>query len=185
MRERAATIWTLVAVFAVPCHAAEAPAEGTHYAQRTEYRAPKAAAAPVVDGVASEAAWGAAFLKKCLDSKTLELVNAISSGYGYWGRPEDETDNKPQTGDERLIRAGQGNAAACTAGFALLGKHMPEYLTLAKRLYEKHGGDMPTILALYRATGESSYRNAAQKLSLIHISEPTRQESRSRMPSSG
>ena len=57
MRKRAATIGTLVAVLAAPGLAAEAPAEGTHYAQRTEYRAPSAAAAPVVDGVADESAW--------------------------------------------------------------------------------------------------------------------------------
>ena len=57
MRERAATIGALVAVLATPGLAAEAPAEGTHYAQRTEYRAPRAATAPVVDGVADEAAW--------------------------------------------------------------------------------------------------------------------------------
>jgi hypothetical protein len=57
MRERAATIGALAAVLAASGLAAEAPAEGTHYAQRTEYRAPRAAAAPVVDGVADEAAW--------------------------------------------------------------------------------------------------------------------------------
>ena len=60
MRERAATTGALVAFFAAPALAAEAPAESTHYAERTEYRAPKAAAAPVVDGIASEAAWDAA-----------------------------------------------------------------------------------------------------------------------------
>ena len=57
MRERAATIGTLVVIFAAPCLAAGAPAEGTHYAQRTEYRAPRAEQAPVVDGAADDAAW--------------------------------------------------------------------------------------------------------------------------------
>ena len=57
MRERAATIGTLVAVFAAPGLATEAPADGTHYAQRTEYRAPRAAEAPAVDGIADDAAW--------------------------------------------------------------------------------------------------------------------------------
>jgi Glycosyl hydrolase family 9/Cellulase N-terminal ig-like domain len=113
--------------------------------------------------ILDEAAWGAAFLKKCLNPETLELVNTVSSGYGYWGRPEDETDNKPGTGDERLVRAGKGNVSACTPGFALLGKYMPEYRALAKRLYQKHGGDMSTILALESATGESTYRQAAKK----------------------
>lgn len=57
MRKRAATTGALVAVLAVPGLAAEAPADGTHYAQRTEYRAPNAATAPVVDGIADDAAW--------------------------------------------------------------------------------------------------------------------------------
>ena len=37
--------------------ATAACAEGAHYDERSEYRAPKAAGAPVVDGVADEAAW--------------------------------------------------------------------------------------------------------------------------------
>ncbi|MBT8065717.1 MAG: CBM9 family sugar-binding protein [Gammaproteobacteria bacterium] len=60
MRERTATIGTLLAILAAPCAIAEVPAEGTHYAQRTEYRAPGADAAPVVDGVADESAWSEA-----------------------------------------------------------------------------------------------------------------------------
>ena len=60
MREQAATIGMMAALLAAPALAAGAPAEGTHYAQRTEYHAPRAAAAPVVDGVADEAAWDAA-----------------------------------------------------------------------------------------------------------------------------
>jgi len=57
MRERTAIIGILLVILTAPCVAAEAPAEGTHYAQRTEYRAPSAATAPVVDGVADDAAW--------------------------------------------------------------------------------------------------------------------------------
>ena len=113
--------------------------------------------------ILDEAAWGAAFLRRCLNPETLELVGTISSGYGYWGKPDDETDNRPGTGDERPVRPGQGSASACTAGFALLGKHLPEYLALAERLYQKHGGDMATMLALYDATEEASYRATAEK----------------------
>lgn len=113
--------------------------------------------------ILDEAAWGAAFLKKCLDPQTLDLVNSVSSGYGYWGRPESETDNVPGTGDERPVRAGKGNASACTGGFALLGKYMPEYLAMAQRLYQKYDGDMSATLALYNATEEPTYRQAAKK----------------------
>ena len=32
-------------------------ADGSHYAERSDYRAPRAAVAPVIDGVADDAAW--------------------------------------------------------------------------------------------------------------------------------
>ncbi len=57
MKEREATIGVLLVTLAAPGLAAEAPAEGTHYAQRSEYGAPRAATPPVVDGVADDAAW--------------------------------------------------------------------------------------------------------------------------------
>ncbi len=60
MRRRIAIIGTLPVILAAPILAAEAPSEGTHYAQRTEYRAPRAVTAPVVDGIADEPAWEAA-----------------------------------------------------------------------------------------------------------------------------
>lgn len=50
-------ISSLAAVLSVPAAAAAAPEVGTHYAQRTEYRAPRAATAPSVDGIADDAAW--------------------------------------------------------------------------------------------------------------------------------
>lgn len=46
-----------VAVAAALFMTAAAAAEPTHYEGRTEYRAPRAAAAPVIDGVADDAAW--------------------------------------------------------------------------------------------------------------------------------
>jgi hypothetical protein len=50
----------LLALTIVAPTASGAPAEGTHYAQRSEYRAPFAAEAPVVDGIADDAAWSEA-----------------------------------------------------------------------------------------------------------------------------
>lgn len=113
--------------------------------------------------ILDEAIWGAQFLKKCLHAETLDMVGTISSGYGYWGAPEKETDNTPRTGDERPIRGDKQSAAACTRGFALLGRYVPEYLTLARRLHQKYGGDMSTLLAFYSTTEEKVYQEAAQK----------------------
>lgn len=116
--------------------------------------------------ILDEAEWGAKFLKKCIDMDTGKFISTISSGYGYWGTPDKETDNVPKTGDERLVKQVSTDASACITGFALLGKYLPEYLVMAERLYEKHPGNMQTMLALYNATGESKYRDAAEKLAV-------------------
>ena len=113
--------------------------------------------------ILEEAVWGAEFLEKCINPETLDMIATISSGYGYWGKPEKETDNLPKTGDERRVRDNRVNASACMPGFALLGKYIPKYLDIAERLYEKHGGNMSAILALYNATQKQVYRDAARK----------------------
>ncbi|MCP4259251.1 MAG: hypothetical protein GY774_17340 [Planctomycetes bacterium] len=113
--------------------------------------------------ILDEALWGAKFLEKCINPETLDMIATISSGYGYWGKPEKETDNLPRTGDERSVRGNTVNASACTPGFALLGKYIPKYLILAERLYQKYGGNMQTILTLYSATQKQVYRDAARK----------------------
>jgi len=113
--------------------------------------------------ILDEALWGAEFLEKCINPETLDMIATISSGYGYWGRPEKESDNLPGTGDERRVRDNMVNASACMPGFALLGKYVPKYLAMAERLYQKHSGNMPAILALYNATQKQVYRDAARK----------------------
>jgi hypothetical protein len=113
--------------------------------------------------ILDEAEWGAKFLKKCIDMDTGEFISTISSGYGYWGTPDKETDSIPKTGDERPVKQVSTDASACIPGFALLGKYLPEYLVIAEQLYEKHPGNMQTILALYNATGERKYCDAAEK----------------------
>lgn len=113
--------------------------------------------------ILDEAIWGAKFLEKCINPKSFDMVATISSGYGYWGKPEDETDNRPGTGDERPVRGDMRDASVCTRGFALLGKYVPHYLAIAERLYEKRGGTMPELLALYSATQKDIYRDAAKK----------------------
>jgi hypothetical protein len=113
--------------------------------------------------ILDEAIWGAQFLEKCMNPDSLDMIGTISSGYGYWGKPEDETDNLVGTGDERPVRGGMANASACTQGFALLGKYVPHYLTLVERIYQKRDADMSGLLALYNATGKDIYRDAAKK----------------------
>jgi len=113
--------------------------------------------------ILDEAVWGAEFLEKCINPETLDMIATISSGYGYWGKPEKETDNLPGTGDERRVRDNRVNASACIPGFTLLGKYIPKYLAMAERLYQKHGSNMPVILALYSATQKQIYREATRK----------------------
>ncbi|MHC4295660.1 MAG: glycoside hydrolase family 9 protein [Planctomycetota bacterium] len=113
--------------------------------------------------ILDEALWGARFLEKCIDPNTLDMIGAVGSGYGYWGKPEKETDNKPGTGDERPVRDEKRNASACLPGLALVGKYAPQYLATAERLYEKHGGNMQAVLALHSATRKQVYRDAAKK----------------------
>jgi len=121
------------------------------------------------ESVYALAVWGAKYLKKCIDMNTLKLIATVSSGYGYWGTPDKETDNIPQTGDERPVRDIKADASACIPGFALLGKYLPEYLILAERLYENHSGNMQTILALYNVTHKQTYREAGTRRQHIFV----------------
>lgn len=122
------------------------------------------------DGVADlldEALWGAEFLEKCLYPDSLRIVGTISTGYRYWGKPEDETDNQPGTGDERPVRDPFGSTAHLVSGFALLGMHAPQgerYVQLAERLYEKHGGSVLDLIALARATHHGKYKQQLNEI---------------------
>jgi hypothetical protein len=124
--------------------------------------------------ILDEALWGARFVLKMLDEENLELLEAVYSGYRYWGRPERETDNQPGTADDRPVRAGRGDATWCAAGFALLGKHVAacddeelsrrgkRLLELAERLHAKYGGGIEHLGALFAGTGKSMYAEAAR-----------------------
>lgn len=122
--------------------------------------------------ILDEALWGAEFLLKAMDKESLELVvNTISTGYRYWGAPELETDNQPGNGNDRPVRQLGGDRTWCAAGFALTGAALKkagdparggELIRLAQRLHEKIGGGIETLAALYVATGDAKYRQAAQ-----------------------
>jgi hypothetical protein len=66
-------------------------------------------AAPAVDWDPSlplpleESIWGARWLEKCRDAATGKIIGEVFSGFGFWGRPEDETDNIPGTADDRVL----------------------------------------------------------------------------------
>jgi hypothetical protein len=126
--------------------------------------------------ILDEALWGARFLEKMLDADRLELLESVSSGYRYWGPPERETDNRPETGDERPVRPGRGDASYCVPGFALLGHalqksnqqetvtHGQRLIGLAERLFGKAGsGDW--LIPLYVSTGKKRYRELARQRS--------------------
>jgi len=122
--------------------------------------------------ILDEALWGAEFLLKALDTESLDLVvNKISTGYRYWGEPEKETDNQPGTRDDRPVTRGGGDRTWCAAGFALTGAALKKagevergdkFIRLAVRLHDKIGGGMETLTALYAATGDAKYHQAAQ-----------------------
>ncbi len=57
MSKRITASGIIAVLLASPALSYEGPASGTHYEQRTEYHAPRAATAPVVDGIADDAAW--------------------------------------------------------------------------------------------------------------------------------
>jgi Glycosyl hydrolase family 9 len=130
--------------------------------------------------ILDESAWGAQFLEKCFDKKNLQMINSIFSGYGYWGTPDKETDQKKANGDERPVKPGQGSPVWCISGFAYLGHYLKQsgvpkhvrqgekWILLARRLYEKYGGGIEQILPLYVATRDKSYlkkmENRVQKL---------------------
>ncbi|HUW62806.1 MAG TPA: glycoside hydrolase family 9 protein [Candidatus Bathyarchaeia archaeon] len=102
----------------------------------------------------------------------------ISSGYGFWGLPELETDNLPGTGDERRLDAGPGcdsayHAAAMAKIARLLapGDDRAAYVEAAERglawaLSKNMRGPLQFSAAvdLFAATGDGKYSALAREL---------------------
>ncbi|MBZ0254601.1 glycoside hydrolase family 9 protein [bacterium] len=110
-----------------------------------------------------EARWGADFLLKCLDRETWKIIGAVSTGYRYWGKPKDETDNQPDTRDDRPVTDWNGSTQYLISSFALLSKFAPKpnaYLETAVELYQAKGGTLLDEMALYQATGETKYQES-------------------------
>jgi Glycosyl hydrolase family 9/Cellulase N-terminal ig-like domain len=137
--------------------------------------------------ILDEAVWGAEFLLKALDRESLDMVvNTITTGYRYWGEPQKETDNQPGNRDDRPVTGLGGDRTWCAAGFALTGAALKkagdtvrgdDLIRLAVRLHEKIGGGMETLAALYAATGEPKYRDAARAQVENLLRQPKPEES--------
>ncbi len=74
----------------------------------------------------------------------------------YWGPPESETDNEPNTGDERRIAGNEQESAAwCAAALARMARLFPEdngqYAAAARRIVEKALKDGATGPLLFSA----------------------------------
>ena len=85
-------------------------------------------------------------------------------GISLLGKPEDETDNRQRTGDERPVNDWNGNPSHLSAAFALLSKHVPDgekYRSIAERLFERRGGTMTDLIALHDATQKAPYKKEA------------------------
>jgi hypothetical protein len=137
--------------------------------------------------ILDEALWGADFLLKAMNRQTLDLVvGTISTGYRYWGEPQKETDNQPGNRDDRPVTGLGGDRTWCAAGFALTGVALKEagntargdeFIRLAVRLHEKIGGGMGTLAALYAATAEPKYREAAHAQAENLLRQPKPEDS--------
>lgn len=127
-----------------------------------------------------EAQWGARFLIKMIDPADGHLIRDVYSGYGYWGRPEDETDNIPGTEKSRKFRDDvkasyhPEMAVAAFAHMAMADPENPAWLDAALKIWQTVDQlDQPEIkrlaeallasLALARITGEPQYHELAEK----------------------
>jgi endoglucanase len=163
--------YTPLSIFALLAAYRTAPA---FYAERQRNGMP---------AILDEAHWGAEWLAKMIHPSG-KLWRDIFSSYRFWGRPEDETDNVPGTGDERAFRTEPPESQhqeMGVAAFAEMALAFPEeahvWRQRAERLWQAldaAAGEKPILiaesilgaLALYRLTGEVRYEEAAAKLSL-------------------
>jgi outer membrane protein assembly factor BamB len=101
----------------------------------------------------------------------------ISSGYGFWGPPELETDNVPGTGDERPVRGASATGhdssthCAATARIARFVKDKAPYVEAADRALKwgmangKRGvPQLSAALDLFAVTGDDAYAAMAREL---------------------
>lgn len=123
-----------------------------------------------------EILWGAEHVYKMV-APDGSAYGPITSGYGFWGPPEIETDNIPNTGDERPISGAEKghdpvHHAAALAKIAHWDvPHCAAYVEAARRGFswrEQQGKkdlyQLSIALDLYELTRENQYAESAKRL---------------------
>ncbi|MCL4692946.1 MAG: glycoside hydrolase family 9 protein, partial [Candidatus Hydrogenedentes bacterium] len=122
-----------------------------------------------------EISWGADLMRRMIAPDGSSRGD-ISSGYGFWGPPELETDNIPNTGDERRIRGAESgndpaNHLAAAAKIARFVEPNDAYVEAAKQAFawraergSRDARQLSAALDLYTLTGEAAYADAARAL---------------------
>ena len=122
-----------------------------------------------------EILWGGEHTRRMI-APDGSAYGAITSGYGFWGPPELETDNRPGTGDERRINGNEtGNdSSRHAAAMAAIAKHVSDkdaWIEAAERalnrgLANNQRGPLAfaAALDLYVATQDGKYATLAKEL---------------------
>lgn len=129
-----------------------------------------------ISDLLDEIMWGADHERRMV-APDGSAYGVITSGYGFWGPPELETDNIPGTGDERRVRPPEtGNDsshhAAALARIARYVKDNAPFVEAAVRglqwaLHNNKRGhlQLSAALDLYAVTGKQQYAALARELS--------------------
>ncbi len=110
-----------------------------------------------------EAEWGLAYLQRVQDAQSGALWEEVSGSW-QWGPSHTDTDNLPETGDERRLKGapGTGNHGEKTlvAALAILGRLKPDSgaLQQAIELEQKQGTDARGYLELWRSSRDTRYQ---------------------------
>jgi hypothetical protein len=92
-----------------------------------------------------EAAWGGAWMAKMQDPRSGLLRGDVFSGYGWWGPPEHETDNRPGNEDDRPVRGEPslghqaGMAMLAFVALAAVRRGERQWIECAQRLDQAAG----------------------------------------------
>ena len=122
-----------------------------------------------------EVLWGADHSRRMI-APDGSAFGQITSGYGFWAQPEIETDNKPNTGDERPVQPPKNGVDssvhhAAMAKIARYASDREPWLDAAERglrwaLAAKKRGvyQFSTAVDLYAATHDEEYAKLAREL---------------------